>query len=259
MSRIVASEYVHLEELADKIRHEINSIGYVIVQHLYKDKVNIDELKTALLNLCGAVGTVTSHNSHNTPIWDIKSRQSESVVNTFSEHADEAELHTDSQYSERPEDHFALYCVEKALCKGGESFFLKVEDIVNDLNESVEGREVISFLKDSKYPYIVPDVFKRNLQGPPEFTFGYILKDGEMRFRLDAIERALAIDPTLCTKKQVDIFKFLKDTIFDSKKVIYTYLENNECLFINNKTMLHGRTKFVDPNRHLLRIRFNNK
>ena len=105
----------------------------------------------------------------------------------------------------------------------------------------------------------MPDVFKENPSGPPEFAAGYLLKNGEMRFRVDAVERALAIDSLLCSEEQIEVFNYLKDTVINSKAIVRTYLEKHECLFINNKTMLHGRTRFTDQDRHLLRIRFNNR
>lgn len=259
MNRVSTSEFSGWEELSSKIKNSINNQGYIIVSDLYNNITSLDELKATLLELCNSIGEVTSHNNQDTPIWDIKARDNNSEHITFSEHADEAELHTDSQYSKVPEDHFALYCIHKAQCNGGESFLLSVDDIITELNATKKGQEVIEFLESNTYPYIVPDVFKENPNGPPEFTAGYLLKNGEMRFRVDAVERALAIDSSLCSDEQIEVFNYLKKIVINSKAIVRTYLENHECLFINNKTMLHGRTRFLDQNRHLLRIRFNNK
>lgn len=257
MNRVLATNFLNENDLVSRIKHDLKYLGYVIVSDLFYSDDDIALLKDKLINMCNSIGNVTSHNHKNTPVWDIKARDTNSLHVTFSEHADEAELHTDSQYSRIPEDHFALYCVRKSECQGGQSFFLSARDIINELNETKKGAEVLKFLEFNKYPYLVPDVFKENPLGPPEFTFGYLLKEGKMRFRIDALERALKIEPNLCTKVQVEAFNYLKGIVLNSKKVQYTYLENKECLFINNKTMLHGRTKFTDNQRHLLRVRFN--
>jgi len=37
------------------------------------------------------------------------------------------------------------------------------------------------------------------------------------------------------------------------------FLQPKDLIFINNKTMLHGRGQFTDADRHLLRIRMNKK
>ena len=259
MNRILASDFTSIEELADKISLDINHVGYILVSDLFENISVLDDVKSKLLNLCSLVGNVTSHNKQNTPVWDIKAVDTSSIISTFSEHANEASLHTDSQYSDSPEEHFALYCVAKAKCLGGASFFLSLENIIKDLKKIEKGQQTIEFLQENKYPFIVPDIFKENPSGPPEVSFGYLLKEETIRFRVDAVERALEIDSSLCSEQQIDSFKRLKRIILNSEKILYTHIENNECLFINNQTMLHGRTQFNDTNRHLLRIRFNNK
>ena len=115
------------------------------------------------------------------------------------------------------------------------------------------------FLKENKYPSIEPDIFKEDPLGPPEVSFGYLLKEEIKRFRVDAVERALEINSSLCSEQRIDSFKRLKRIILNSEKILYIHIENNECLFINNQTMLHGRTQFNETNRYLVRIRFNNK
>ena len=101
-------------------------------------------------------------------------------------------------------------------------------------------------------------MFKVKPQGPPEYTFGYLLKDGKMRFRIDSVEKAIALDASFCSSEHLRHFHFLKELALNSTHIKKTQLANDECLFINNKTMLHGRTGFEDQKRHLLRIRFYN-
>lgn len=259
MKRLIASHFDSNQHLADEILTYLHTEGGVIVTDLLKNVRDISLMKEKLCDFCKLLGDVSSHNNASTAVWDILASETQSQFSTFSEHTNEAELHTDSQYREKPEDHFALYCIQKANCSGGLSLFLSVEDIINELNENSKGRHALQFFANNVFPYVVPDVFKINPQGPPEYTFGHLLKDGKMRFRIDSVQKAMRLDASLFSSEHFSYFNFLSDIVLNSKKTKSTQLEKNECLFINNKTMLHGRTEFKDKKRHLLRVRFYDK
>lgn len=259
IKRISAVDFDSESYLAKVILTYLRQDSGVIVSNLLTDVQEIDTLKMKLCGLCEQVGIVSTHNNNDTPVWDILASDTNSQYSTFSEHANEAELHTDSQYRQNPEDYFALHCVRQARCGGGLSLFLSVNDIVKELNQTPGGRLALNFFENNVYPYIVPDIFKVNRNGPPEYTFGYLIKKGEMRFRIDTVEKAIALDPSLCSDAHLLHFNTLKQVILNSEHIITDKLKNNECLFINNKTMLHGRTEFEDKQRHLLRIRFYEK
>ena len=84
---------------------------------------SLDEIKSTFLDLCSAITKPISHDAHGTTVWDIKSNTSvttlEQGIVTYSEHNHEADLHTDSQCSEYPEDFFALLTLKQATCGGG--------------------------------------------------------------------------------------------------------------------------------------------
>jgi hypothetical protein len=100
-------------------------------------------------------------------------------------------------------------------------------------------------------------VFRKKASNEPEFNFGPVLPDGEIRFRIDTFEKALLASPNLCTPRQVSAFMLLKEHVCTSPSTKTFFLEDRDLIFINNKTMLHGRGGFTDSNRHLLRIRIN--
>lgn len=85
------------------------------------------------------------------------------------------------------------------------------------------------------------------------------MRPNEIRFRVDTFEKAIAENPDFCTPKQIEAYDVLKGIILNSDKIKHFYLENRDLVFINNKTMLHGRSSFTDSDRHLLRIRINKK
>lgn len=147
MNRIIASNFSSLEHLTDTIVHALDNEGGIIVSNLFESISDVTQIKQELYQLCERIGVVSNHNSDNTPIWDILPCDSESQYSTFSENASEAELHTDSQYRELPEDHFALYCIKKASCGGGLSIFLSVNDVMTELNQTNKGRTLTIFLQ----------------------------------------------------------------------------------------------------------------
>ena len=74
------------------------------------------------------------------------------------------------------------------------------------------------FLKETKCRFIEPNIFKGNLLGSSEVFFGYLLKEGIKRFKVDAVEPGLEIDSSLCSEQQIDSFKRLKRIILNSEK-----------------------------------------
>uniref|UniRef100_UPI0040489576 TauD/TfdA family dioxygenase n=1 Tax=Roseivirga sp. TaxID=1964215 RepID=UPI0040489576 len=159
-------------------------------------------------------------------------------------------------YDSPPEEYFGLLTLKKASCGGGESYLLSLNNILRELRALPNGMQIEHVLKSSQYPFIVPNVFKQT-QDEKEYNFGSILGLNEIRFRVDTLEKALKERPDLCTKDQAQAYYQLKDIIINSPSIKRFFLEDGDLLLVNNKTMLHGRSQFSDPNRHLLRIRFN--
>ena len=247
-----------LQELAYIVRDALQNRGYLLIKNLPISPRAISECKSLFLELSSLVGKPISHDAHNSIIWDIKSKPaSQSLIKTYSEHSHEAELHTDSQYSEYPEDYFGLLTLKKAACGGGESLLLSLKDILKELRQHSEAEMVEQTLRNSNYPFIVPNVFKKSQSDEPEFNFGPILRDNEIRFRVDTFEKAIKACNSLCTPQQIHAYRVLKSIILNSPSTKHFFLEERDLLFINNKTMLHGRNQFKDASRHLLRIRLN--
>ncbi|MEQ8546874.1 MAG: TauD/TfdA family dioxygenase [Cyclobacteriaceae bacterium] len=244
--------------LASCVKEALDGEGYIVIRNFYSELSDIVSSKRVFLEISEEIGQPISHDGQNSIIWDIKSNpKSDSLIKTYSEHSHEAELHTDSQYSEYPEDYFGLLTLKKALCGGGRSLLLSLKDILTELRELPEGFEIEKTLRESDYPFIVPNVFKKDHSKNVEFNFGPILRNNEIRFRVDTFEKAISNRPDLCTGQQLEAYQTLKEIILNSKNTKYFYLENRDLIFINNKTMLHGRESFTDSERHLLRIRMN--
>lgn len=247
-----------LDNLAFCIREALANKGFFIIKNFHNERSDIEGSKRIFLAISEKIGQAISHDGQNSIIWDIKNNpKSDSLIKTYSEHNHEAQLHTDSQYSAYPEDFFGLLTLKKAQCGGGRSLLLSLMDILSELRKLPDSLKIEKILRESDYPFIVPNVFKKNYSKNLEFNFGPILRSNEIRFRVDTIEKAIANRPDLCTKQQIEAYQALKGVILKSKNTKYFYLEDRDLIFINNKTMLHGRESFTDSQRHLLRIRMN--
>lgn len=246
-------------ELSNKIQSNLNLEGYILIKN-FELSSNIDVLKKKFLELCELVGTPIGHDSNDKIIWDIKSNStSNNLIKTYSEHSHEAELHTDSQYSIYPEDYIGLLTLRTADCGGGISYFLKLKDIIDDLRALKNGDKIEKVLKNTNFPFIVPNVFKKNDIEENEFNFGPILREDEIRFRIDTFEKAIKLNRDFCSEEQILAYEVLKNIILNNTKILNFYLEEGDLIFVNNKTALHGRSMFTDEKRHLLRIRLNKK
>lgn len=244
------------QDIVSLIKSELSSKGYLVIRNFRVPLNDIEECKKVLLNLTANLGTPISHDANGALVWDIKSRDtSNGGVITYSEHSHEAELHTDSQYSKEPEHAFGLLTLKKASCGGGESFLLSLNDILQELRALPDGEQIERVLRETDYPFIVPRVFKKTNEDI-EFNFGPILSDGIIRFRVDTLEKALAARPDFCSADQIFAYNELKQIILNSSSISRFFLQERDLIFINNRTMLHGRSEFNDKDRHLLRVRF---
>jgi alpha-ketoglutarate-dependent taurine dioxygenase len=251
-------ENLSFEKMSEIAIDAVTNVGYIIFQNFPIDSNGLKQTKENFLKLSELIGKPISHDENNSIIWDIKSNDaSESFVKTYSEHSHEAELHTDSQYSFYPEDYFGLLSLVKADCGGGLSYLLSLDKILIELAKLTNGEEIITILTETDFPFIVPNVFKKDKSKKYEFNFGPILRQNEIRFRIDTFEKALKVDASLCSSEQLMAYKALKKIIEDKEIISSLQLNPRDLLVINNKTMLHGRSEFTDKKRHLLRIRMN--
>lgn len=254
-----SSSTMCLEELALFIKKSLLKEGYILVKNFKINTNDIRECHKKFIAISELVGQPIGHDVNGKIIWDIKSNpKSGSFVKTYSEHCHEAELHTDSQYSFYPEDFFGLLTLKKAKCGGGVSYLLKLDDVLSELRKKENGFKIEYILKNTDYPFIVPNVFKKSDE-EVEFNYGPILRNNEIRFRVDTFEKALKFKKDKYTKEQIQAYETLKGVILNNSKTKTFYLEEKDLIFINNKTMLHGRSMFTDSDRHLLRIRMNKK
>lgn len=233
--------------------------GYIILRGIDVDPNNIATSSARLLTLAENIGKPISHDEENSLVWHIKKNENlNQTVPTYSEHSNEAFLHTDSQYREDPEHIFALLMLKKADCGGGASMLMTYDDLMTELNTTPSRKRLSKVLADESYPFVVPTAFKRNLDEKREYVYSPILEKHEkLRFRSDTLKIALEDKNNMVSKQALEAYEMMLGLLSSSKLVRRFHLQPRDIIFINNRTCLHGRSIFKDSNRHLLRVRLN--
>jgi len=212
-----------------------------------------------LYALCLALGFLTpSTQRQSTLLWDVKARPvPDNRLATYSEHSDEADLHTDSQSYPVPEELFALYVVRAARCGGGASMFVGVDEVKRALEQTAEGKDALAVLGTQPFPFSLA-AGEGGGRAAANVTPAPILGTRPaIRFRRDVIEQGLAARPDLATPEVRRAFATLVDALTREVRVVRYALPDGGIAFCDNHAMLHGRTRFEDRERHLLRTRMS--
>ena len=213
------------------------------------------------LSLCMGSPTATDKIDRKV-VWDIKPRPEklrDGSVSTFSEHADEADFHTDTQYFPNPERYMLLYVVAPAACGGGRSTLRDARCVKDALARSEDGRWALDLLSRHALPFRIPATFTTTgRRESVEVTFATIFGERpSVRFRTDTLKKGLAAFPDYDTPDVRRALGILQAELDDGESRLETFLEADSLLAVNNHEVLHGRGAFRDPERHVLRIRID--
>lgn len=248
---------VDLERIKELIQED-----WVVKISINHSKYSENILKWFLLWICSYLGEPTYTDQIEKKIlWNVSPKVNTNVFTTFSEKDGEALLHTDSQFYPNPEKYFLLYCSVPAK-EWWDSYLVEIKDILEQLKHEINWEDILKFLREIKVPFRVPSVFTKtwNDESIEIYTSTILSRNNkEIRFRVDTVEEALKIAPSLLTEKEKNLFKDFQEIIETRVKKIDLGLKSWEGLIIDNKRFLHWRTTFNDPNRLLYRIRFNDK
>lgn len=241
--------------------NEMSSNGMVVLRPTDKEGLlghaDQAEQETILEEFVNQLGQPVGHDIGQRRVWSIKKTDEDSRVPTYSQHDGEAELHTDSQYREYPEEAFALACLHRARCGGGESLVLTMDQILEALREMPEGERHEQVLREEKVPFAVPTIFNTQRDEQVEWVEALIFNGDTMRYRRDTLEAGLRNSGLKLSTALTEALAAVEKAIHQNKQLSRFYLEDGDVLVIDNLRVLHGRTAFTDWERHLLRVRFN--
>jgi alpha-ketoglutarate-dependent taurine dioxygenase len=191
-------------------------------------------------------------------LWDVKSRSlPKGHFATFSEHSDRAALHTDTQYYDQPEDYFLLYVVRAARCGGGKSLLCDGRDIQSSLLETSQGRDAFDVLSTFPFPFRIPTTFtQEGTVNAIETTQAPIFGEEPLiRFRHDTLEKGFEARPDLDVPEAREALRVLHHVLENKVNVLNHYMQDDELVICDNHTALHGRTIYLDRDRHFIRVR----
>jgi alpha-ketoglutarate-dependent taurine dioxygenase len=114
----------------------------------------------------------------------------------------------------------------------------------------------IRFLRETDYAFRVPDAFFTGQR----FITGKILAEAPLiRFRHDCIERGFDLCPDLVTKQHLLQYALFRNAAEAHESRTEFLMTDGEMIVFDNTRLLHGRTDFQDPLRHLVRVRMHER
>ncbi|HVC60715.1 MAG TPA: TauD/TfdA family dioxygenase [Acetobacteraceae bacterium] len=262
LANVVQHAAPQLLELAEAIRGIVaTNAGAVLVKGLGFERtaaVNGDAVRDALvLALTSAIGEPTDHCADKRVMWPVHSRPvAAGHQATFSESLGEAPLHTDSAFSRHPERYNALYVVRQSRCGGGQTVVVNGPRFLRDFAKTSQGADCIRFLQDSDYAFRVPDAF---FAGQRFITGKILAEEPVIRFRHDCIERGFDLRPDLATKEHRFNYSLFRNAAEAHASRTEFLMADGELIVFDNTRLLHGRTDFQDPVRHLIRVRMHER
>src|SRR5581483_1524982 len=228
----------------------------MVVPSLGLERQPLEAQRTVLFALAHLLGTPTATEPrHRRVLWDVKARApTHGQFATFSEDDSEAELHTDSAFRHDPEPIFFLYVVQAARCDGGMSYFANGARMRDALMRSARGRDALALLGATPVPFRIPPAFSRD-PGVPEYNAATVFgARPPIRFRHDVILRALDAQAEPGGAAVRDAVNLVAETAL-AVKTADQKLPTGSIVFVDNHDALHGRSRFSDTARHLIRVR----
>ncbi len=228
----------------------------VIAPSLGVAQCALEQQRFVLFALSHLLGTPTATEPRTRRVlWDVKPRP---VLNvefaTYSEHANEAELHTDNTFNAHPEAFFFLYAVQEARCGGGLSYFSNGMRIRDHLARTASGRAAIDLLSRTPVSFRVPSTLSQDPMVPEYISATVFSERPEIRFRQDVILSGLKARPAPDNADVADAVNRVAEAA-QSVRTSELKLPTGAIAFVDNHNALHGRSSFKDASRHLIRVR----
>lgn len=254
LSAAVVEHWPVLMLLAETIAGRIErGFGAVVLQNLGFEGLPAELRDSLVLALTATLGSPTDHVGDRRVLWPVRDRPvDDDKVPTFSEALGEAPLHTDSAFADAPERYNALYCVVDAACGGGLTKLVSAPAVIDELAATTDGSRCLELLRTLEFPFRVPDAF---VAGTRLVTAPVIGDAPLIRFRPDCIERGFAMRPDLDTPDHRWAFDLFRDTVERHRAPALYRLQRGEMIVFCNHRLLHARTDYRDPARHLIRVR----
>ena len=220
------------------LRRELRRRGIVLLRVDPGDVAGCE-----LRRIVAALGKADPHCGDDQELWHIRCvAGAGKQPSARSQTADPFPFHTDGSFEDPPPDYIALYVVQHDQVGGGVTLFLSVQTVLKRI--STEERHILSA---TRFRFRVPSEFNK---GVPYRDLSVLLRRGRVRYRREII------DESVCTPTQIRAMDEFDAAIATAQPMRFS-LESGMIVIFDNASFLHARTEVLDPERHLLRMRFS--
>ena len=235
----------------------------VVIEKLHQGNRSTAQRNAFVFAIGMALGYPTpSDRKVSNVLWDVRPKKgvtSDSL--TFSGQMTNADLHTDSQFFPIPERLTMFYSVQCAQCGGGVSKFCSSDELIAALSATPEGAESYDFLRENDVPFQIYDPYfsdSHNLRdGVDTLVFlGRVFgSDGSIRYRREVIDHGLRSKKVALPSNLQCSLREISACLEKRIRPVEHLLATDSLAICDNFRVLHGRSAFSDPNRHLIRVR----
>jgi alpha-ketoglutarate-dependent taurine dioxygenase len=225
------------DELTARVRDDVQATGVVVVRSLPFGPVDMLAPLAAALGRDSTVDAAAP--AHDARMHAVAARPepvTDSAGYVILSTTDQSfPCHTDDYFEERPADVVLLHCVRQSDV-GGDSLLAHLPDIILRIDEAT-----VTLLSQPSYPTrfgVAPLLEQR--EGAFQIRYN--------RLEMERVASRVGID---ISAEQVAALDTLDRAI--AKSLTAFKLEPRDCLVLNNKTVVHGRTSFDAGSGRLLR------
>lgn len=195
-----------------------------------------------LRRIVAQLGTAEQHDQFGRIVWDIRFNATAAQRGaTASLTMEPLPFHTDGAFQNPSPRFLAQYVVREDRFGGGETLLVDAASVLRRLSA-----ETLDRLRSQQFRFWAPAEY---VTGAPYHDAPILFGDGLLRYRRAIIDEAFGEN----TKLLLDQF----DAALAAVEPMRLQLCSGDALILDNARFLHGRSKVLDPERHLLRIRFS--
>lgn len=249
--------------LITPIAHALRTHGIVIV-HLGFPDPQSDYIKD-LVRFLGC--TAQTHSAHDGVLWDVTWNPEESDAGVWSRGMDEMSWHTDGSFEATPMRWFGFHIVHADREGGGVFQVAPAEEVVRRMDP-----EAVDVLKKKEFNLKVPAEFDKGLEGVKGQLLEHEPAEGwKVRYRSNVVGEVpsgdAAANEAVGELRRVLHGEGGKGGVGDGSvgghlreglgwAIPTNVMRDNSIILMDNARFVHSRTKILDRDRLLRRIRF---
>lgn len=249
--------------LVPSIADALRTHGIIVIQLGFSDPDS--SYITELVQSLGC--SAQTHSAHDGVLWDVTWSPEESEAGVWSRSMDEMSWHTDGSFEATPMRWFGFHVVRADREGGGVFQVAPAEEVVRRM-----GADSVDVLKRKEFDLKVPDEFDKGLEGVKGQLLQYEPDEGwKLRYRSNVVGEVPSADAAaneaVGELRQVLHGEGEKGGVGDGSvgghlqeglgwAIPTNVMRDNSIILMDNARVVHSRTKILDRERLLRRIRF---